>query len=450
MQTSRPLIRLSALALGIAGATAAGHVHASGFQLKENSVKSMGSAFSDTAVAEKDTSVVVNNPAAMTRFEGTSVQADLSVIDLSFRFEGGGTDISGQPLTGGDGGEAGDVAAVPAFSMVHKLDNGLALGAMVSAPFGLATEYEEGWVGRYFGQTSELQVIDLTLSAAVDIIPDRLSVGAGLTYSHADVTLSRAVDFGTILFGAGVPAPFARPQAADGRVDVQGDDTGLGWVAGILLRPSDRLSIGLSHRSEIDYDLSGEADWTVPATARAVFDAVGRGGLFRDGGASAQLTTPATTTLSIGYDVNDRLGLTASYTETGWESVQQVLIDFDNPEDANAVEDFSWDTTRFMAFGGEYRLNDAWTLRAGYAFDETPTTVETRTPRLPDEDRRWYSIGATWQYNPRVSLSFGYTRIEPDTPRIDIARPPSEGGHRLAGTYESAVNLFGVSAQYGF
>src|SRR3970282_639827 len=209
MQAAPTFTRLSAISLGIMAARAAGGIHASGFQLKENSVKAMGSAFAGAGVNEGDTSVVVNNPAVMSSFEGTTVQTDVHVVDLSFRFEGGGFDATGQPLSGGDGGEAGDVLPVPALSLVHKLDNGLALGAMVSAPFGLKTEYEDGWVGRYYGQTSEVEVINLTLAAAYDVGPDRFSVGVGLVYSRADVTLSRAVDFGTLLFAAGVPAASA-------------------------------------------------------------------------------------------------------------------------------------------------------------------------------------------------------------------------------------------------
>ena len=200
MQHAHRLTRLSALALGIAGALAFGQVQASGFQLKENSVKSMGSAFAGSGVKTGDTSVVVNNPATMTQFEGTTVQADVTVIDLNYEFQGSGTDALGQPLTGSNGGNAGDVTPVPALSIVHKLDNGLALGAMVSAPFGLKTEYEAGWVGRYFAQTSDVKVVDMTFSAALDIIPDHLSVGVGAIYSTADVTLSKAVDFGTLLF----------------------------------------------------------------------------------------------------------------------------------------------------------------------------------------------------------------------------------------------------------
>ena len=448
MQHAHRLTRLSALALGIAGALAFGQVQASGFQLKENSVKSMGSAFAGSGVKTGDTSVVVNNPATMTQFEGTTVQADVTVIDLNYEFQGSGTDALGQPLTGSNGGNAGDVTPVPALSIVHKLDNGLALGAMVSAPFGLKTEYEAGWVGRYFAQTSDVKVVDMTFSAALDIIPDRLSVGVGAIYSTADVTLSKAVDFGTLLFAnpATRPLPFARPQARDGFVEVQGDDSGFGWLAGVNLRPNDRFSIGLSYRSEIDYGLTGDADWTVPQDVAAVFGASPMTSpLFQDGGVTAQLTTPSITSVAATFDVTDRFMVMATWAETGWSSLREVRINFDNP-DPDAVEPFEWEDTVFASVGAEYKLNDAWTLRGGVASDETPTSIEHRTPRLPDDDRLWYSIGATWQVSPALDVNLAYTRIEPDDPKVDIA----SGGSRIAGPFDGNANLFGVSAQYRF
>ena len=113
----------------------------------------------------------------------------------------------------------------------------------------------------------------LTLAAALDIIPDRFSVGAGIIYSRADVTLSKSVDFGALLFSnpATRPLPFARPQAADGFAEIQGDDNGFGWTVGVNVKPIDQLAIGVSYRSEIDYELSGTADWTVPGNVAAVF-----------------------------------------------------------------------------------------------------------------------------------------------------------------------------------
>ena len=455
MQHAPRITRLSALALGIAGALAFGQAGASGFQLKENSVKSLGSAFSGSAVAENDSSVVVNNPAMMTGLSGTTVQTDLSLIDVNAEFSGSGSDITGRPLTGGNGGDAADVAAVPAMSLVHKFDNGLAVGAMVSAPFGLKTEYDRDWVGRYYAVESDVRIVNLTLSAALDIVPERFSVGAGFVFSHANVTLSKTVDFGSVLFGqlpaaARPVAPaYARPQGSDGFFEIEGQNNGIGWILGAALRPTDRLTIGLSHQSEIDYDLRGTADWTVPSAARATFDAGPARALFVDGPGRAAVTTPATTTLAVSYKVSDKLKLQTTYAETGWESLQEVRIDFAN-HDADAREEFRWDTTRFMSIGGEYKLNDAWMLRAGYAYDETPTTFAHRTPRLPDEDRKWFSLGATWQYSDALQVNFAYTHIKPDTPQIGIITPAAAGGQRLFGSFDSSVNIVGVSAQYSF
>ncbi|MFE0502763.1 OmpP1/FadL family transporter [Lysobacter soli] len=448
MQHASRFIQLSALAFGIAGALAVGQAQASGFQLKENSVKSMGAAFAGAGVNETDSSVVANNPATMARFSGTTMQVDVTAIDLSYEFKGTGTDALGRPLTGGNGGDAGDIAAVPALSVIHKLDNGLAFGAMVSAPFGLKTEYDDNWQGRYFAHTSDVEIIDLTLAAALDIVPDRFSVGAGIIYSRADVTLSKSVDFGSLLFAnpATRPLPFALPQAADGFAEIQGDDTGFGWTVGANLKPTDKLAIGVSYRSEIDYELEGSADWTVPGNVAAVFAASPTTRpLFQDGAALAKLTTPSVLNVDLRYDFTDSFSMMASYAETGWESLREVRIEFANP-DPDSVEPFNWKDTTFASLGAEYKLNPSWTLRGGVAYDETPTHIETRTPRLPDANRMWYSLGASWAATQALEVNFGYTRIEPNSPKIDI----TSGGSTLVGPFDGAANLYGVSAQYKF
>lgn len=440
--------RLTALAFGIASALTLGQVQASGFQIKENSVKSMGSAFAGAGVRDDDSSVVVNNPATMARFEGTTFQVDVTAIGPGIEFQGSGTDALGRPLTGGNGGDAGASAAIPALSVIHKLDNGLAFGAMISAPFGLKTEYDNGWQGRYFAQESEVEIVDLTLSAALDIVPDRFSVGAGLIYSRADVTLSQAIDFGTALFSnpATRPLPFANPQAADGFAKVQGDDTGFGFVVGANLTPTHKLAIGLSYRSEIDYGLSGSVDWTVPDNVAAVFaTSPSTRPLFQDGAINAGLTTPSITSVDVRYAFTDRFAMMATWTETGWSSMREVRIDFDNP-DPDSVEPFDWRDTEFMSLGGEFKLNDSFTVRAGVAYDETPTPIETRSPRLPDDDRTWYSIGGTWNAIEALEVNFGYTWIEPDAPRVDIT---ARGSH-LVGPFDGHADLYGVSAQYTF
>ncbi len=430
------------LALGIAGALAlASNANAAGFQLKENSVRSMGSAFAGTAAKTGDASVVVNNPAAMTQFEGSTLQADVTAIDLSYEFKGSATDALGRPMTGSNGGDAGGLTPVPAMSYVRKLDNGVALGAMVSAPFGLKTEYEDGWVGRYLAHTSDVRIVDLTLSGAIDVT-DRFSVGIGAIVSRADVTLSKSVDFGALVASGGVPGFL--PQSADGFVEVQGDDNGFGWLVGAHFRPTDNVAIGVSYRSEIDYELTGTADWTVPGAAVPVLG-VARPGWFRDGGVTADLTTPSVLSVGATWQATDRLALMASYAETNWSSLREVRIQFDGP-DADAVEPFEWKDTAFASVGAEFKLNDAWTLRGGVAHDETPTSLEHRTPRLPDDDRTWYSVGATWRVSDALDLDFGFTHIKPDDPKVDIA----SGGTHIVGPFDGGANMYGVSAQYRF
>jgi long-chain fatty acid transport protein len=440
-------VRVSALAFGILGALAFAPAQASGFQLKENSVKGLGSAFAGSGVNPGDASVVVNNPATMTSFEGTTVQADVTVIDLNYEFQGGGTDALGRPLTGSNGGNAGGETPVPAFSVVHKLDNGLALGAMVAAPFGLKTEYGREWSGRYFADTSDVQIVNLTLSAALDL-SEHLSIGAGAVFSKADVNLSKSVDFGTLLFSnpATRPLPFALPQARDGHADIEGDDTGMGWVVGLNFHPTERFALGVSYQSEIDYELDGTAEWEVPGDVRTVFNSnPTTRALFNDGGVSADLTTPSTLAVVARYDITDRFAMMANWTKTGWSSLREVRVRFDNG-DPDSVEPFEWKDTQFMSVGAEFKLNDAWTLRGGVAHDETPTSIEHRTPRLPDDDRRWYSVGATWKVSDAMDVDFAYTRLEPKDPKVDV----SSGGSTLTGPYDGNANLFGVSAQYRF
>lgn len=457
MQLSR-FVSLSALALGVAGALALGNAQASGFQLKENSVKATGRADAGSAAAEGDTSVVVNNPAAMTTFEENAVQVDLHAIDLNFSFDGGGADAFGRPLQGGDGGDPGDIAAVPAMSAVFPLgDTGVTVGAMVSAPFGLATDYEAGWVGRYHALESDVRIIDLTLSAALDI-NEHVSIGGGFIFERAEVTLSNAIDFGSSVCRpsaatGGLPPPFCLPlggnvygpQQNDGAVEVTGDDTGIGFIAGIYLKPTERLSIGLSHRAEIDHELEGEADFTVPPNVAPIL-AVGVPGQFVDTGVTADLTTPSITTLSAVYQATDRLALMADASRTGWESLRTIDIDFDNTQPTSS-EEYLWSNSMFFSVGGEFAVSDRLTLRAGLAYDETPVSDERRTPRLPDDDRKWFSLGATWVMNDALEFSAAYTRIEVGDPEVDTV---SSSGSRLVGTFEGNANIFGVAAQYTF
>ncbi|HTL15419.1 MAG TPA: porin [Thermomonas sp.] len=464
MNTHTRSFRATAIALAVLGVLAAGQAGASGFQLREQSVKNLGKSSAGSMVG-KDAAVVALNPAAMVNLDQNTFQADLTVIDLTAKFSGGGN-ILGSPLapvSGGDGGDPGDPTLVPNMSAVFPLHGGLegmTVGFAIGAPFGLKTDYDADWVGRYRALTSDLKVIDFTSSVAFDL-SDGLSIGVGLVYERAEATLSKAIDFGTAICAqaaASVPTspantcfnpqwplyPVYHPQSADGTFEVNGADNGIGYVIGVQLAPSDRFAIGFSHRSEIRHDLHGTLKFDgVPSI-------LGADPRFQDGDGGAQLTTPTVTTLSVKYAVADGFRLLADYQRTGWSSLRDVTIKRDSGVVVGS-EAFDWHDTKFYSLGAEYDISPAFTLRAGVGKDESPTNDTTRTPRLPDNDRQLYSIGASWNLSEHMSIDAAFQRISIDSPEINLGVDAAAGNtSTLVGTFDGHANLYGVSMQYRF
>ena len=451
--------RASALALAVLGALVAGQAGASGFQLREQSVKNLGKSNAGSLVG-KDASNVSLNPAAMTNLDKNTFQADITVIDLTAEFTGSGRVLGSPaaPLSGGNGGDPGDPTVVPNMAAVFPLHGaleGMTIGASVGAPFGLKTEYEPGWVGRYRALASDVKTVDLTLSVAFKAT-DGVSIGAGLIYERAEATLSKAIDFGTaICAGSGNPAncfnpafPF-KPQQLDGAFEVSGDSASLGYVIGAQIAPNDKLAIGFSHRSEIKHDLEGTLDFTVPGAAAIALGET-RMAAFKDDDGGARLVTPSVTTLSISYGFTDNVRVMADYQSTGWSSLKDVTIKRDNGTIVGS-EPFEWEDTDFVSLGAEFDISDAFTIRGGVAQDESPTNDTHRTPRLPDNDRMLYSIGATWNMSESLSIDAAFQRITIDSPTINLPVDAAAGNtSTLVGEFSGHANLFGVSAQYRF
>ncbi len=468
--------RVTALALAVLGTLAASQASASGFQLRENSAKALGRANAGSAVA-KDAAVVSNNPAAMSQFDKLTMQSDLTVIDLDAKFTGSScTPVSATvcvPIGGGNGGDPGAATLVPAMAVVIPLSGSLerlTVGASISAPFGLGTEYDSTWVGRYNAVNSDIKIPALTLSAAYEVTPT-LSLGVGFIYQRADVTLTNGIDFGRLLAAAGVPGGSIGNPVTDGSVSISGADNGAGWVAGLQFTPNAQFSIGYSHRSEIDHTINGQADFNVPAAfsgAQPGFRAVAAayaqlpasdpryalvpqllvlGNGFSDTGGNSKLTTPSIDTVSVQYNVSDALRLYGDIQRTGWTSLPSVEVDFENPYQPDSAEPFNWTNTMFYSVGVEYDLSEAFTLRGGIASDASPTNDIDRTPRLPDNDRMLYSIGFSWNASEHVSIDAAYQKITIDEPSVNIM---SSSGSRLTGSFDGSANLFSVGASYRF
>ena len=442
--SSRPRLSpaLAALPLALAVALCVQDAQASAFQLKENSVQGLGRAFAGETAAPGDCSVVVNNPAAMSELgDARCAQADLNIINFSTKFRGGGTDAFGAPLTGGSGGDGGVTKPVPATYVTFPINSDWTLGAAISAPFGFETGFEDGWVGRYEALESKLQSIALTFSASWRL-SDQFSLGGSIIAQRTSAELTQAVDFGTIL--ASPTNGAVLPQEADGWGGLKGDDWGYGFQIGALWKPTPNDRIGINYHSQIDHTLDGDARFKVPSNILPLL-----GGAFVNGGGMADFDTPWYVSASWWHDFNDRFSMGATASFTHWSSFESLDIKYANPAQAPFAKPqfFQWDDTWFFSVGGDYRLDDRWTLRAGVGYDQTPTQDTTRTPRVPDGDRTWLSFGVGYQYSDALKLDAGFAHLWVDDGKIDHTASTFS---RLVGYHKNSGNILGISGQYRF
>lgn len=430
---------VAAIPLALAAALAGQNALASGFQLKENSAEGVGRAFAGSAAAPGDCAVVANNPAAMSEVKGGCFQADVTAINFATKFHGSGEDFLGRPLTGGNGGDGGTTQPVPALYFIHSIDEQFALGASLTVPFGFQTEYNEGWVGRYDSLKSKLESPALTFAGSWKL-NDEFSLGLSFIAQRTSAELTQAIDFGTIL--AGPTNGALLPQEADGFGSLKGDDWGYGWGFGALWHATPNDTFGFNFHSEIDHTIDGDGKFLVPSNVLPLL-----GGAFVDSDGKAAFDTPMFATASWWHVLDDHISFGADLGYTNWSHFKDLRVHYANPVQPDSESVFDWRDAWFASFGGDYRLDQNWTLRAGIAYDETPTKDSTRDSRVPDGNRTWLSFGVGYKVSEDLKFEAGYAHLWVDDGDINHT---SATFSTLTGTFESSGNLLSVSGQYRF
>jgi long-chain fatty acid transport protein len=380
-------------ALGLA--ISAGPAAAASFLLKEQSVTGLGRAFAGSSAMGEDAATIFHNPAAMTRLQGPEVTAGAYLLipkaDLDNRGSTSTRTTALGPRTdlirGGDSDDPTDPTPVAnAYIAYPLLNRDLWVGLGVSTPFGLVTEYDPGWFGRYDSIKTDLLTINVAPSAAYRI-NDWISIGGGLDIQYADAEFARAIP---------------NPLGSDIRSQVEGDDWSLGYNVGIFLEPIPTTRIGVHYRSGIKHKLKGEAQVDFRGTAPG----------------SVDLDLPDIVSVGFAHDVTPRLTLMAEYNWYGWSSFEEIRVE-SSPEFRTSIPQ-DYENTFAIAVGGQYKVDDAWTVRAGFQYDQTPTNDRFRTTAIPDGDRYWLSAGASYDVSERFTIDVAYTHVIVSETDIDV------------------------------
>lgn len=429
--------------------------HAAFFQVAENSPTGLGNAFAGgTAIAE-DASTVWYNPAGLARLARAEYLVGGHVIVPSTEVKSASATTATFPLSasntisGSTGGDAGESTMIPNFYYSRRLNDRVVAGFGVTVPFGLATEYEGNWVGRYHAIRSEIKTVNLNPAIGYKV-NDQLSVGGGVNVQYIDATLTQAADFGKICAAAGVGGLCGPAAGNDGHANVKADNTGYGYNLGLLWSPQMDTRLGFAYRSKINHKLEGSVDMTVPSNVPASIIVAGG---FVDSGAMAYITLPETISASVFHQINPTWDIMGDITRTRWSRLPELRIDFDSAQPDSVVTLGLKDVNRYSA-GANYRPGGAWSYRFGVALDRTPTPNESvRTPRLPDEDRIWFAFGAGYRQSADLSFDMAFVHIKFDDASINKTAPPGDEnqyrGNLMAG-YEADVNILSAQARWAF
>lgn len=409
--------RLS-LAVALASAAVSGQALAGAFQLQEQSVSAQGTSWSGRASNVQDATIVFGNPAGMSFLDRAQLTGGVNFVDASSDISDDSATALGVPSGGSTDGDMIPHKAIPFGYYVQPIDDRWSFGLGVYAPFGLITDYNDDFKGRYFGNYSEVEVITAqpTLSYRFN---DKFSVGVGLTYNTIKGELESK-------------APTA---PGDGTINVDGDDEAWGYNVGLIYRPVESTTLGLTYRSKVDYSLDGDVTFT---------NVVAPGDVTSD--ASLDITLPETIDFSVTHEFNDRWTVMAAATYIRWSRFDELNVENDI---SPITETQDYEDTWQYALGLSYRVNPQWLLRTGIAYDESPISDSTRTVRVPSADRTLFSLGAGWTPTPDLTIDVAYTYIQEADAEVNQTSEQFPGTTYSA-DYDNSLNLFGVQATYRF
>jgi len=397
----------AAVSLAVSGAASA-----SGFRLPENSIA--GLSTSNALVANStELGALTYNPAGMSFHKKNGAVAGLMDINLDLKVNPQGgtpTDSTGK-----------DNIAVPNGYFMGQLQNGWAWGLGISAPFGLETRWPAGTFPTFNALTvpqlepehSKIEVLNFNPNVSKRISPNT-SVAFGVDFYNA-----KSMVFNTQGYA------------------IDGTGEGTGFNLAVLHRAGD-WSFGGSYRSQVDVDINGQVSGA-PATT--------------------SITFPWMLQIGAQYQATKALALEFDVERTGWSKFDKLVIKA--PVAGVTINSTNnWSDSNAYRFGGTYQLAPGTQLRFGLALDKTPQGDSYYSARVPDADRKLYSIGIA-QDMGGWSLEAGYMRVEFDdrtvnnpagsyATRLGSGNTDPNGTDAYNGKYSASVNLYGIGVSTTF
>lgn len=381
--------------------------NASGFRVPE--ISTAGTATSNALVANGDLAgAMAYNPAIMTFQPDNTLVAGLTQLeyDLSYTRPAGGASFNNI-------GE--DSFTIPNLYFKNNIDNDMAWGLAINAPFGLQTKWPAGTFAGFGGnplaetELSEIKMVNVNPNMSFRL-DENSSFAIGLDYYDVmDVNLNTYA------------------------VKITGSGQHHGYNVAFY-QQTGKFSFGLSYRSQVKVQLNGSLNNTTPINALLTFPSIFQAG--------------------VRYQATDKLSVEFDVDRTAWNSFSSIVVRADATGSPVTASSNNWENSNAYRLGAVYDLSSKTRLMFGFTKDSTPQTANALfSARVPDADRNLYSIGVAhkidgWTIEAAYMLVDQDTRTDTSTGTYPALDP--NGTTVYNGTYEADVQLLSIGVVKSF
>ncbi|MDO4626072.1 MAG: outer membrane protein transport protein [Pasteurellaceae bacterium] len=452
----------SALLLTTAG------VNAAAFQLAEISTSGLGRAYAGEAAIADNASVVATNPAGMSLFQRPEISVGAIYVDPHIDVEGttqAWSNTSGLTSVDASHKNIASNSIVPNLYAIYPINEKFSVGGGMNVNYGLSTEYNKGYSAGFLAGNTELKAFNFNLSGAYRIT-EHLSAGLGFNAVYADAKIERFAGTlpGPAMYAATYRAALARMGSAAASTaagqaaaqsaavaaannaaaissdtllrKIEGNEWGFGWNAGLMYEVNKNNRFGLAYHSRVDIDFDGQYS----DAGSAILGALAQG----NQPGSLTLPLPAYWEFSGYHKVTDKLALHYSYKYTQWDKFTELRATGRSGNELFQKDEKFRNSSR-IALGATYDINEKLTMRAGIAFDES-AAQDHHSLSIPDTDRTWYSLGATYRFTPDLSVDLGYAYLHGSK----VSFTETQSGLVSRFTSKAHANLYGLNLNYRF
>ena len=413
----------------------------SGFSIYEHGARAtaMGGAFIAQA---DDPSAIFYNPAGITSLKGTQFGLGVTIIMPAFDFTGPSPSTvktDAEKLT----------FYPPHLYITHQFNEQWSAGFGIYSLFGLASEWEDKWVGRELNTETELTTIFFNPVVAFKPV-ESLSIALGVSLVYGNVVMQSDV----------LALPNTLPGIAEhvyvgSKLD--GSTTAFGFNAAVQYMATEQLTLGFHYRHNVKLEIDdGEATFDIPSTGIPDYDNGLKANFPTPNTGKSEIELPNMIGLGISYDFTENFTAEFDWMQLGWSSYDVLTIEFDQAVGGEKThsDEKKYEDSYSLRLGLEYRINESWAIRGGYLRDNNAVPDAYVEPTLPEAKRDLISLGFGWKNENFTVDGFFLILLQEDREitnsekYYDVTAYAPQLAKPFNGTYTGGANLFGITLGY--